>query len=137
VRHVFLHWKTLGRFAVAARFKGKSAVTSNPIPKLLEMNLKLEAISAGETEGVRWWDRDLCPPVLKQADALFQDELTVREVAATLRISKTEAGRLRLRALDERMLVNGIADGCPKHGEPSTTRSRPNGKHPLPSPIQD
>ena len=97
---------------------------------------KLESISVAETDGVRWSDCDLRPPLLKQAAALFQDGLTVREVAATMRISKTEAGRLRLRALDERMLVNGITDGCPKHGEPSTTRSRPNGKHPLPSPIQ-
>jgi putative DNA primase/helicase len=68
---------------------------------------KLDAISADETAGVRWLDYDLRPPVLKQAAALFQDGLTVREVAATLRISKTEAGRLRLRALEGGLLVNG------------------------------
>ena len=33
--------------------------------------------------------------------------LSVREVAATLRTSKTEAGRLRLRALGEGLLVAG------------------------------
>jgi hypothetical protein len=31
--------------------------------------------------------------------------MTVREVAITLRISKTEAGRLRLRALDDGILA--------------------------------
>ena len=72
---------------------------------------KLESISVAETDGVRWSDCDLRPPLLKQAAALFQDGLTVREVAATMRISKTEAGRLRLRALDERMLVNGSGGG--------------------------
>ena len=46
----------------------------------------------------------------------------MREVAATPRISKTEAGRLRLRALGERLLVAG-------HGD---DRVRANG-HDLPS----
>ena len=68
---------------------------------------KLDAISADETDGVRWFDSDLRPPVLKQAAELFQDGHSVREVAATLRISKTEAGRLRLRALGEGLLVAG------------------------------
>ena len=97
---------------------------------------KLEALSASESDGVRWCDSDLRPPVLKQAAVLFQDGLSVREVAATLRISKTEAGRLRLRALDRGMLVNGVTDGTPKRDGSSTTWSRLNGKHPLPSPIQ-
>jgi putative DNA primase/helicase len=57
----------------------------------------LEAISADEAAGVRWLDCDLRPPVLKQAAQLFKDGLSVREVAGTLRVSKTEAGRLRLR----------------------------------------
>jgi putative DNA primase/helicase len=71
---------------------------------------KLDAISAGEADGVRWLDCNLRPPVLKQAAELFQDGLTVREVAATLRISKTESGRLRLRAHNAGLLVN-------RHGE--------------------
>jgi hypothetical protein len=61
---------------------------------------RLGAISADENDGVRWLDCDIRPPILKQAAALFQDGLSVREVAAALRISKTEAGRLRLRASD-------------------------------------
>ena len=79
---------------------------------------RLGAISADENDGVRWLDCDIRPPILKQAAALFQDGLSVREVAAALQISKTEAGRLRLRALDGGMLVNGIADGSPKCVEP-------------------
>ncbi len=68
---------------------------------------KLESNAAGETDSVRWRDCDLRPPVLKQASALFQDGLSVREVAATLRISKTESGRLRLRAMGQGLLVAG------------------------------
>ena len=67
---------------------------------------KLAATSTDET-GVRWLDGDLRPPVLKQAAQLFKDGLTVREVAATLRISKTEAGLLRLRAAADGLLVSG------------------------------
>src|SRR5580693_8828326 len=47
----------------------------------------------------------MAPMVLKQAAQLFKDGLTVREVAATLRISKTEAGRLRLRAVADGLLL--------------------------------
>jgi putative DNA primase/helicase len=56
-------------------------------------------------EGDAWSAHDLRPPLYKQAVALFQDGLTVREVAAQLHISKTEAGRLRLRALAEGLVV--------------------------------
>jgi putative DNA primase/helicase len=42
---------------------------------------KLDEISDHEANGIRWIDCDLRPPVLKQASALFQDGLTVREVA--------------------------------------------------------
>ena len=56
--------------------------------------------------GISWSLSDLKPPLLLQAAELFADGLTVREVAATLRISKSEAGRLRLQALAEG-LVSG------------------------------
>jgi hypothetical protein len=39
-----------------------------------------------------------------QAAELFAEGMTVREVASTLRISKTEAGRLRVRASAENLL---------------------------------
>ena len=60
-----------------------------------------------QTEGL---DCDLRPPVLKQAAQLFKDGLSVREVAGTLRVSKTEAGRLRLRAVADGLLVYGHGD---------------------------
>jgi putative DNA primase/helicase len=65
----------------------------------------LESFTADGRESIRWCSRDLVAPVLKRAAALFADAMTVREVAATLRISKSEAGRLRARALDDGLLV--------------------------------
>ena len=56
--------------------------------------------------GIRWSLSDLKPPLLLEAAELFAGGFTVREVAATLRVSKSEAGRLRLRALAEG-LVSG------------------------------
>jgi hypothetical protein len=44
--------------------------------------------------------------MLNQAAGLFSEGMTVREVAKTLRISKSEAGRLRLRALIEGLLLS-------------------------------
>jgi putative DNA primase/helicase len=67
------------------------------------------SITADGEEGIRWSSRDLTPPILKRATELFADGLTVREVAAILRVSKSEAGRLRLRALAEGLLA-------PEHG---------------------
>jgi putative DNA primase/helicase len=55
---------------------------------------------------ILWSSSNLKPPLLTQAAELFADGLTVREVANALRISKSEAGRLRLRALAEG-LVSG------------------------------
>jgi len=50
---------------------------------------------------------------------LFADEHTVREVAAILRVSRSVAGRLRQRALEEGLLEAG--DGCDQ-GEVSADR---------------
>jgi putative DNA primase/helicase len=55
-------------------------------------------------DGIRWSSSDLKPPLLMQAAELFADGLTVREVASALRISKSEAGRLRLRAMADGLL---------------------------------
>jgi putative DNA primase/helicase len=62
------------------------------------------SIQADGEEAIRWSWRDLTPPILKRATELFAEGLTVREVATTLRISKSEAGRLRLRALANGLL---------------------------------
>jgi putative DNA primase/helicase len=54
--------------------------------------------------GICWSSSDLKPPLLMQAAELFGEGMTVREVATNLRISKSEAGRLRLRALAENLM---------------------------------
>jgi putative DNA primase/helicase len=62
-----------------------------------------------------WWSCcDLKPPLLMRAAELFADGLTVREVAATLRISKSEAGRLRIRASEDGLLsdTGATLSGC-------------------------
>jgi putative DNA primase/helicase len=58
-----------------------------------------------EGGGIRWSSSDLKPPLLMQAAELFEEGMTVREIASALRISKSEAGRLRLRALADGLLV--------------------------------
>ena len=67
----------------------------------------IETITAGRG----WCSRDLTPPMLKRATELFAEGVTVREVATTLRISKSEAGRLRLRALDAGLLGEAPMNG--------------------------
>jgi hypothetical protein len=66
---------------------------------------RIESVNAGGQRSIRWACSDLKPPMLKQAAELFSEGMTVREVAAALRISKSEAGRLRLRALTDGILV--------------------------------
>ena len=66
-------------------------------------SVPFEASLAPSVDGeghIRWSSDDLKPPIIKQAAELFEGGLTVREVAATLQISKSEAGRIRLRALE-------------------------------------
>jgi putative DNA primase/helicase len=55
-------------------------------------------------DGIRWSASDPKPPLLMQAAELFAEGMTVREVASALRISKSEAGRLRQRALAENLM---------------------------------
>ena len=63
------------------------------------------SIQGNGDEAISWTHRDLKPRLLTQAAELFAEGLTVREVAATLRISKSEAGRLRLRAFNDGLLM--------------------------------
>src|SRR6516165_4825115 len=67
--------------------------------------IPFEARIETANEGIRWLSADLMPPRLKQAAILFSDGHTVRQVAALLGISSSEAGRLRLRAVDAGLLV--------------------------------
>jgi len=83
----------------------------------ISFEAKLESFVAEDRDGVRWSAHDLRPPIFKQAAELFREGFTVREVAATLRISKTEAGRIRLRASDEGLLLVGSGrDRTPTNG---------------------
>ena len=77
--------------------------------------------SANGGDGIRWSSADLTRPRLKQAAILFSDGHTVRQVAALLGISSSEAGRLRLRAVDAGLLVTGEEGQVQK-----ANRSRPN-----------
>jgi putative DNA primase/helicase len=73
----------------------------------LPFETSLESFLANGRDGIRWSSRDIVAPILKRAAVLFAEGLTVREVAATLRISKSDAGRLRMQALEDGLLVNG------------------------------
>jgi putative DNA primase/helicase len=55
-------------------------------------------------EAISWTNRDLKPRLLNQAAELFSEGMTVRQVAAALRISKSEAGRLRIRAFNDGLI---------------------------------
>jgi putative DNA primase/helicase len=73
---------------------------------------------------IRWVSRDLKPPIFDQAVALFEAGRTVRQVASRLEISRSEAGRLRQRAVAE-----GVLDKGDESQEQETTihgHSRPN-----------
>ena len=79
---------------------------------------RLETLDADGQQRIRWSSSDLKPPMLMRAAELFSEGMTVREVAATLRISKSEAGRLRIRAIEDGLLSPaGDADfDAPAHG---------------------
>jgi putative DNA primase/helicase len=68
-------------------------------------SLAFEARVENVGDGIHWSSCNLKPPLLMQAAELFAEGMTVREVATTLRISKSEAGRLRLRALTDGLLI--------------------------------
>jgi putative DNA primase/helicase len=65
---------------------------------------RLETLDVDRQQHIRWSSSDLKPPMLMRAAELFSEGMTVREVAATLRISKSEAGRLRIRAIEMGLL---------------------------------
>jgi hypothetical protein len=60
--------------------------------------------------GIRWVARDLTPPVLIRAAELFAAGHTVRQVAAELGLSRSEAGRLRLQAVAGGLFASGGED---------------------------
>jgi hypothetical protein len=62
---------------------------------------RLETLNADGQQRIHWSSSDLRPPMLMRAAELFGEGLTVRQVATTLHISKSEAGRLRIRAIQD------------------------------------
>ena len=92
-----------------ARFEVHFEKLRNRVDSASAIPFEVSTSTAGGQGGIRWCSRELTPPMLKRATELFAEALTVREVAATLRISKSEAGRLRLRALAEEDL--SLEDG--------------------------
>jgi putative DNA primase/helicase len=61
-------------------------------------------VSESGRAGIRWVVRDLKPPVLHRAAELFRAGHTVRRVADLLGVSRSEAGRLRIRATADGIL---------------------------------
>jgi putative DNA primase/helicase len=68
---------------------------------------RLDTLDVDRQQSIRWSSSDLKPPLLMRAAELFSEGMTVRGVAATLRISKSEAGRLRIRAIQDGLLSPG------------------------------
>jgi putative DNA primase/helicase len=86
----------------------------------LPFEAKIETFAADGAEGIRWSCCDLKPPLLMQAAELFGEGLTVREVASSLRISKSEAGRLRIRAIEDGLL--SVASDADYHNHQHTVQ---------------
>ena len=91
-----------------ARFDVHFEKLRNPVEGngAISFEARLESAMRGAGESVRWLARDRRPSILKQAADLYEEGLSVRQVAAALRISKTEAGRLRLRVSDAGLIVS-------------------------------
>jgi hypothetical protein len=66
---------------------------------------RLDTLDVDGQRRIRWSCSDLKPPMLMRAAELFGEGMTVREVATLLRISKSEAGRLRLQAMTSKTLL--------------------------------
>ena len=75
---------------------------------------RLDTLDAAGQQRIRWSSSDLKPPMLMRAAELFGEGMSVREVAVTLRISKSEAGRLRIRASEDGLLsdTGATPNGC-------------------------
>jgi hypothetical protein len=88
-----------------ARFEIHFEKLRNRVDAVAAVPFEASLIATDDRDCIHWSSADLKPPLLMQAAELFSDGMTVREVAAFLRISKSEAGRLRLRALTDGILV--------------------------------
>jgi putative DNA primase/helicase len=86
--------------------KGRTLVGDGALP--FEAMVEAFVTESGKA-GIRWLARDLKPPVLHRAAELFRDGHTVRQVADLLGVSRSEAGRLRLRAAAEG-IIGGLGE---------------------------
>jgi putative DNA primase/helicase len=75
---------------------------------------RLEILDVDGQLRIRWSSSDLKPRLLIRAAELFGEGMSVREVAAALKISKSEAGRLRIQASEDGLLSDTGANlnGC-------------------------
>jgi putative DNA primase/helicase len=78
-------------------------------------------VSESGRAGIRWVAHDLNPPVLYRAAELFRDDHTVRQVADLLGVSRSEAGRLRLRATADGIL-GAVGEDESEEAEPAAER---------------
>jgi putative DNA primase/helicase len=67
-------------------------------------------------QGLTWTARDVAPSHLDEAVALFRSGATVRDAAARLGVSKSNAGRLRRQAEEDGLLDAGDDDGGEDEG---------------------
>jgi hypothetical protein len=81
---------------------------------------RLETLDGDGRQRIRWSSSNLKPPMLMRAAKLFGEGLTVREVATSLRVSKSEAGRFRIRAVEDGLLSLEIGAGL--HDHPKTVQ---------------
>ena len=90
-----------------ARFEIHFEKLRNRVEKdgAIPFEARLQSVVSDGNERILWSCSDLNPPMLMQAAQLFSEGMTVRQVATTLRISKSEAGRLRVRALEHGLLT--------------------------------
>ena len=86
----------------------------------LPFEARLETFAIDGGQRIRWSASDLKPRLLNQAAKLFSEGRTIREVAAKLHISKSEAGRLRIRAAEDGLL--SLEPDVDLDGHPATVQ---------------
>ena len=98
-----------------------------PMTCLHSFEAMVEAfVSESGTAGIRWVARDLKPPVLYRAAELFRDGRTVRQVADLLGVSRSEAGRLRVRAAADGVVGGARRSKLLRNGPHGSIRGCPN-----------
>jgi hypothetical protein len=92
-------------------------------PGALPFEASIQSVTNDESEAICWKHQDIKPRLLNQAAELFAEGMTVREVAEALRISKSEAGRLRIRAFNDVLLTGDKIPEQTNHKMADTIRT--------------